>query len=575
MPNASGATSANPFEEPQRRISEYTAQEIATLQSRLDKKLGPEYISSRPGAAGQRVHYLSADKCINLANEVFGFNGWSSSIQTIQIDFVEENPQTGKISLGLSVIMRVTLKDGTYHEDIGYGHIENCKGKAAAFEKAKKEGTTDALKRALRNFGNVLGNCVYDKDYVSKVTKVKAMPAKWDVDELHRHPDFVPKKEPVPVKPKPSSEDDDLPPRPIDLGKSSNLDDSMAFDGDGEFGSDLFDEADFGVGGAGNPDEVVLGPETLRMQQQPPTPLNGPNAQRRPFDNNARVPARLNPAMVTPSKPERPFNPAPAARQIPAPQPLNNRPNPSAAQGQYAQQRQSVPPQGLQPNLANNRMNPPAQAAAPSATGGTGPVRQDAGAPSTTNDPTNQEALPPGTPSASFFSARAVDLIRDNPNAIPSGAPAFDPHAESPSIRKTAGIDHNKTVAIARSMLTGAAASPAANNTRDFVNPSQDPNRKIGAPGMNSPMNRGPTTSSYRPLTRPNLPSGAAAVNRGATPGLAPQNMNGKRPPLSDMTNATNPSGSGPAPMGGVNDPKRPKFNQGPAVPPQQHQQQQ
>jgi DNA repair and recombination protein RAD52 len=87
MPNSTNTTT-NPFEEPQRRINEYTAQEIATLQARLDKKLGPEYISARPGAAGQKVHYLSADKCINLANEVFGFNGWSSSIQTIQIDFV-------------------------------------------------------------------------------------------------------------------------------------------------------------------------------------------------------------------------------------------------------------------------------------------------------------------------------------------------------------------------------------------------------------------------------------------------------------------------------------------------------
>lgn len=135
MPNAQGAITANPFEEPQRRINEYTAQEIATLQARLDKKLGPEYISSRPGAAGQKVHYLSADKCINLANEVFGFNGWSSSIQKIDIDFVrcdterseeylangsiaqiEENQNTGKISLGLSVIIRVTLRDGTFHE---------------------------------------------------------------------------------------------------------------------------------------------------------------------------------------------------------------------------------------------------------------------------------------------------------------------------------------------------------------------------------------------------------------------------------------------------------------------------
>ncbi|RAH61894.1 hypothetical protein BO85DRAFT_412641 [Aspergillus piperis CBS 112811] len=578
MPNSTGAITTNPFEEPQRRINEYTAQEIATLQARLDKKLGPEYISSRPGAAGQRVHYLSADKCINLANEVFGFNGWSSSIQNIQIDFVEESPNTGKISLGLSVIVRVTLKDGTYHEDIGYGHIENCKGKAAAFEKAKKEGTTDALKRALRNFGNVLGNCVYDKDYVSKVTKVKTVPAKWDVDELHRHPDFVPRKEPV--KPKPSPEDDDLPPRPTDVGKNSSLDDSMTFDGDGEFGSDLFDEADFGVGGSGNPDEVVLGPET---QKQPPTPLNGPNVPRQPFNNNARAPMRPNPAMVTPSKPERPFNPAPGARQNPAPQPFNSRLNPSAAQNQPAPQRQSMPPQAPQQNLPNNRMVPPAQAAAAASnTSGAVPIKREFGAPTTNEPPKPQDTLP-GTPSASFFSARAVDLLRDNPNGIPSGAPVFDPHAESPSIRKTAGIDHNKSLPVSRPMLAGTgAASPATNNARDFVNPSQDMNRRIGAPGMNSPMSRPMTTSSYRPLTRPNInaPGAAAAANRASTPGLAPQNMNGKRPPLSDVTNASNPSGgSGPAPPVGVeNDPKRPKITPGGAAapaPPQQPQQQQ
>ncbi|KAF2100716.1 RAD52 DNA repair protein, partial [Rhizodiscina lignyota] len=162
----------NPFHDERPRINEYTAQEIATLQSRLDKQLGPEYISTRPGAGGSKVHYLAAEKVINLANEVFGFNGWSSSIQNVQIDFVDESQSTGKISLGLSTIVRVTLKDGAFHEDIGYGQIENCKGKAAAFEKAKKEAATDALKRALRNFGNVLGNCLYDKDYLQKVTKL-------------------------------------------------------------------------------------------------------------------------------------------------------------------------------------------------------------------------------------------------------------------------------------------------------------------------------------------------------------------------------------------------------------------
>lgn len=88
--------------------------------------------------------------------------------------------------------MRVTLRDGTYHEDIGYGSIENARGKAMAFEKAKKEGTTDALKRTLRSFGNVLGNCIYDQGYVKQVTKIKAQPVKkFDQDNLHRHSDFV------------------------------------------------------------------------------------------------------------------------------------------------------------------------------------------------------------------------------------------------------------------------------------------------------------------------------------------------------------------------------------------------
>ena len=169
-------TSLNPFEEIKPHVGEYTAQEIATLSSRLEKQLGPEYISSRPGPAGQKVHYLSADKCISLANEVFGFNGWSSGIQNIQIDFVDENQHTGAVTLGLSVIVRVTLRDGTFHEDVGYGQVKNCRGKAEAFEKAKKEGTTDALKRSLRNFGNLLGNCIYDKEYVSKVTKLKVAP---------------------------------------------------------------------------------------------------------------------------------------------------------------------------------------------------------------------------------------------------------------------------------------------------------------------------------------------------------------------------------------------------------------
>lgn len=40
----------------------------------------------------------------------------------------------------------------------------------------KKEAVTDGLKRALRSFGNLLGNCLYDKTYTSEVVKIKVPP---------------------------------------------------------------------------------------------------------------------------------------------------------------------------------------------------------------------------------------------------------------------------------------------------------------------------------------------------------------------------------------------------------------
>lgn len=69
-------------------MNNFTANEIATLQSRLNKQLGPEYISTRPGAGNSKVAYLEGNKAIALANEVFGFNGWSSSLGQVQIDYV-------------------------------------------------------------------------------------------------------------------------------------------------------------------------------------------------------------------------------------------------------------------------------------------------------------------------------------------------------------------------------------------------------------------------------------------------------------------------------------------------------
>jgi len=483
------ASLANPFDEPQKRMSEYTAQQIATLQSRLEKQLGPEYLSSRSGPSGQKVHYIAAEKCIALANEVFGFNGWSSSIQNIQVDFVDEHPQTMKISLGLSVIVRVTLRDGTYHEDIGYGHIENCKGKAAAFEKAKKEGTTDALKRALRNFGNVLGNCIYDKDYLAKVTKIKPAPTKFDESRLHRHADYVK----IEDKQKEAREREEAVKK--EMADAMGLEDLLDAD---------FDEADFAMADEGHPDEVSL----------PQTETAAPNKMA-----NAAAPPQMQP-------PARPLGRSSSAGNL-----GNSRgpqtPNQAGSRPGFQAQGQNRP---MPPNQPRAPVGPSAPTAPQQ------PSRAGNGTPPS-NAPNNGNG---GAEPVGFFSARAVPQEPDNGAAanlsMPAGAAAFNPKLESPSIRKTPGIDHTSSKPVSRSgqhvppASSQSSQAPSSSNftpvrpgagTGGAVNPALG--RRIGAPGgPASPLaNRG----SYRPPTMTKRP--------------APQEGAAGRPPLAEVTNST------------------------------------
>lgn len=183
-------TFQNPSSRPFQPVP-YTEDEHHRIQTLLNRVLGPEYVSFRPGGNGQNVSYIEGWKALNLANEIFGFNGWSSELISSQVDFFDVQGSSGRISMGLSVVVRITIKDGTFHEDFGYGYIDNAKNKAMAFEKCKKEAFTDGLKRCLRCFGNVLGNCLYDRQIISKIQKVKLPPPELDGSDFHRDPLIV------------------------------------------------------------------------------------------------------------------------------------------------------------------------------------------------------------------------------------------------------------------------------------------------------------------------------------------------------------------------------------------------
>ncbi|XP_072520245.1 DNA repair protein RAD52 homolog isoform X2 [Salminus brasiliensis] len=164
----------------------YTAEEYQAIQNALRQRLGPEYISTRQAGGGQKVCYIEGHKVISLANEMFGYNGWSHSITQQNVDFVDLI--NGKFYVGVSAFVKVQLKDGSYHEDVGYGVSEGLKSKALSLEKARKEAVTDGLKRALKCFGNALGNCILNKEYLIAINKIpKQPPSPLDPAKTKRH----------------------------------------------------------------------------------------------------------------------------------------------------------------------------------------------------------------------------------------------------------------------------------------------------------------------------------------------------------------------------------------------------
>jgi DNA repair and recombination protein RAD52 len=141
-------------------------------------------------------------------------------------------------------------------------------------------------------------------------------------------------------------------------------------------------------------------------------------------------------------------------------------------------------------------------------------------------DDNDTNPMPPQ--GAGFFSARAAAMLPESqptegpPLPIPGHLPVFNPHAESPSIRKTPGIDHRSSKPLTRDLkhvpgstqaITTAAPIPRPTN---IVNPQLDATRRIGAPGSPSPagMNRG----QYKPPTMKRPNDSLLGPNAGRTP---------------------------------------------------------
>ncbi|CAI5712540.1 hypothetical protein KXD40_001656 [Peronospora effusa] len=151
----------------------FADQEKQSVNAFLHQKLGKDSLARRPGPGGRKLTYIESCKAIELANRAFGFNGWSCHIVECKEEFKEKKGD--RWSIAYSSLVRIELKDGTSHEDVGFGSSDGQRDLGAALEQAKKASISDARKRALRLFGEYLGNSCYDREHIKDVNSNKTM----------------------------------------------------------------------------------------------------------------------------------------------------------------------------------------------------------------------------------------------------------------------------------------------------------------------------------------------------------------------------------------------------------------
>ena len=127
----------------------------------LEQKLDTANVKPRKDK-GPKGDYLEGWHVINEANRIFGFGGWSYEILSLKQACEPTKNQNNNNVVAYICTISVSV-DGVTRQDVGYGSGFD-KNLGDAHEGATKEAVTDALKRALRTFGNQFGLALYDKE---------------------------------------------------------------------------------------------------------------------------------------------------------------------------------------------------------------------------------------------------------------------------------------------------------------------------------------------------------------------------------------------------------------------------
>ena len=154
----------------------WTRDDLERIHEHLATPLALKETAKRVGPGGKRIAYVEGWMVLDKANEIFGATGWSCEIKSIKCNCRRDSTKGGYYAKTM-VVCRVTLQDGTAHEDVSVaGRYARTEHEAEMM--ACKTAVTDARKRVLRCFGRHLGNSVYDKAGMKRQASAPAaMPA--------------------------------------------------------------------------------------------------------------------------------------------------------------------------------------------------------------------------------------------------------------------------------------------------------------------------------------------------------------------------------------------------------------
>ncbi len=140
----------------------------AEQEEMLKKPLQERDIKQRKGAGGKMLKYVSGDYAIETANRIFGHGRWGYRVLSRMME--KSISLTGEVTgyFYTADIELYVLGCPFPFPGEGIGIVTPPKETGYItpdhHEKARKEATTDALKRALRHYGDQFGLSLYNED---------------------------------------------------------------------------------------------------------------------------------------------------------------------------------------------------------------------------------------------------------------------------------------------------------------------------------------------------------------------------------------------------------------------------